>query len=536
MSIRRAILAILLPLTSLVSPALAQTGRATLTGSVTDAQGAALQGAKIVLAPGGIAATSDATGQFTILGVPAGNYTVNVSYSGFSDLSRSAALTAGQSSRFDASLSIAANQQNVQVYAGRQGGEIEAINRTFNADNIINVLPADVITSLPNANVADAVGRLPGVTLERDEGEGKYVKIRGTEPRLTNVTLDGVNIATPETVRQMKLDIIPADLVESVQINKTLQANMEGSGIGGSVDLRTKSAEDLPTIYLESTGGYVPIVGGRPKYQFDGTIGKRFFGGKKLGVLFSGSYDFSGEASTTSSRDPPSPVPTTSAITATSAIAAASEAPWTIASATPPTSISSTSTPTSITSVTIGSTAPPLTPSSRPHRAAPMAPSPFRLCGAVPSRMSAVFNSAVVMSCANRCLPGTLTPPSGALATMAIPPPSSPRRPPPIRSTTSPTPLMSPTRSFLTSTRRTALTSSTLPSTSTPASGSRTPTLRRSISALAHLSPSPTRFAGMPVPSSSVAASATYASSPIRTRSITSPVRLLAIPKTQPLP
>ena len=161
------------------------------------------------------------------------------------------------------------------------------------ADNIINVLPADVITSLPNANVADAIGRLPSVTLERDEGEGKYVKVRGTEPRLTHTTLDGVTIASPETVRQIKLDLIPADLVESVQINKTLQANMEADGIGGSVDLRTKSAEDHPTIYLESTGGYMPIIGGRPAYQFDGTVGKRFLEEKKL-ELVSGSYDWNG--------------------------------------------------------------------------------------------------------------------------------------------------------------------------------------------------------------------------------------------------
>jgi TonB-dependent receptor len=190
-------------------------------------------------------------------------------------------------------LEVAANKQEVQVYAGREGGELEAMNRTINADNIINVLPADVITSLPNANVADALGRLASVTLERDEGEGKYVQVRGTEPRLTNTTVDGVNIASAETVRQVKLDIIPADLVESVQINKTLQANMEGDGIGGSVDLRTKSAGDAPTVYLDSTGGYTPIIGGRPVYQFDGTLGKRFLD-KKLGILGGGSYDWNG--------------------------------------------------------------------------------------------------------------------------------------------------------------------------------------------------------------------------------------------------
>jgi len=294
MSFKRTFMLFVIFIVTLAHQASSQTGRGTLTGSVADTQGAALQGVRVTLDPGNAAAVTDATGQFTVLGVAAGQYTVSASYAGFAPFSKTVTITAGQSARIDAVLSIASNKQDVQVYADRQGGELEAINRTFNADNIINVLPADVITSLPNANIADALGRLPSVTLERDEGEGKYVQIRGTEPRLTNTTVDGVNIASAETVRQVKLDIIPADLVESVQINKTLQANMEGDGIGGSVDLRTKSAGDATTIALDSTGGYTPIIGGRPVYQFDGTIGKRFLEGKKLGVMFSGSYDWNG--------------------------------------------------------------------------------------------------------------------------------------------------------------------------------------------------------------------------------------------------
>jgi len=294
MPMQRLVLAVFLFLITPTLPGLAQAIRGTLTGSVVDAGGAALQGARIALDPGGASALSDSTGQFTMTGVPSGSYGVSVSYAGFASYSGKVTVTSGQSARVDAILSIASNTQNVQVYASRQGGEVEAINRTLTADNIINVLPADVIISLPNANVADAIGRLPSVTLERDEGEGKYVKVRGTEPRLTHTTLDGVTIASPESVRQIKLDLIPADLVESVQINKTLQANMEGDGIGGSIDLRTKSAEDRPTLYLESTGGYTPIIGGRPAYQFDGTLGKRFLEGKRLGALGSGSYDWNG--------------------------------------------------------------------------------------------------------------------------------------------------------------------------------------------------------------------------------------------------
>ena len=273
--------------------ALAQGGRGVVAGTVMDAEGGSLQGATITLKPTGATAQTSATGQFSIVGVPAGEYDVTVAYSGFETYKAEVDVKAGEVAHITAALKVAAAQSNVQVYAGREGGEVEAINRTTSADNIINVLPADVIRSLPNANVADAIGRLPSVTLERDEGEGKYVQVRGTEPRLTNTTVDGVNIASAETVREVKLDIIPADLVESVQINKTLQANMPGDGIGGSVDLRTRSAESRPTIQLEGTGGHTNILGGRPAYQLDGTVGRRFMS-DRLGLLGGVSYDWNG--------------------------------------------------------------------------------------------------------------------------------------------------------------------------------------------------------------------------------------------------
>jgi TonB-dependent receptor len=275
-----------------ITTAWGQTGA--VAGSVTDIQNRVLQGAKVLAHPGEAQSLTDKAGLYTLNGLPHGQYTITIDYSGFETATQTLQVLPGQTVKLNVVMTISSNKQNVDVYTGREGGEIEAINRTFNADNIINVLPADVIISLPNANVADAIGRLPGVTLERDEGEGKYVKVRGTEPRLTHTTLDGVTIASPETVRQIKLDLIPADLVESVQINKTLQANMEGDGIGGSVDLRTKSAEDEPTVFLEGLGGYSPIFLGRDNYQFDGTLGKRFLKGKKLGILISGSYDFNG--------------------------------------------------------------------------------------------------------------------------------------------------------------------------------------------------------------------------------------------------
>ncbi len=273
----------------------AQTERGSIVGRVTDSSGAALWGAQITLKLSGATAVSDEVGKFSFQNVAPGEYTGEVSYVGFSLYTASVKVANGQVARMDATLNVATQTEEVLVTAERAHGEAEAINRTRASDNILQVLPVEVITSLPNTNIADALGRLPSVTLERDEGEGKYVQIRGLEPRLSNVTINGVNVPSPESdVRQIKLDVIPANLVDSVEINKTLSANQDGDAIGGSVNLVTKTAEEKPTLYLNGMGGYTPIVGGRTAYEIDGTVGKRFGVNKKLGILFGGSYDWNG--------------------------------------------------------------------------------------------------------------------------------------------------------------------------------------------------------------------------------------------------
>src|SRR5262249_14423821 len=273
----------------------AQTARGTIQGHVTDSSGAVLQGASVTVIPGGARAVTDAEGGYTISGLAPGDYTVGVTFVGFRDFSTAVHVEAGHSLRVDPTLEVAGQSESILVTAERPRGEAGQINRERTADNIVQVLSAEVITSLPNANVADALGRLPSVTLERDEGEGKYVQIRGTEPRLSNLTIDGVSVPSPETgVRQVKLDTLASDLVESIEINKTLQANMDADGIGGSVNIRTKTAGNEPTMMFSATGGYTPIIGGPRVSQTGGTVGKRFGADRRVGVLIGATYDWNG--------------------------------------------------------------------------------------------------------------------------------------------------------------------------------------------------------------------------------------------------
>jgi TonB-dependent receptor len=288
------LLALALP-ACFATQARAQVGKGVISGTTKDEAKAALPSALIEVQPLGRKAVSDDQGQFRITEVPPGEYTLTASYVGFALFSTTVKLDAGQTVNVDAVLKVASQSDQVIVTGERLLGEAEAINIERMADDIVQVLPSKVILSLPNTNVADAVGRLPSVTLERDEGEGKYVQIRGTEPRLSNTTVDGVEIPSPESfVRNIKLDIIPADLVDRIELSKTLSANQDADAIGGSVNLVTKSAGDRPTYDLSGMGGYTPIIGGRWLDAFTGTIGRRFGTSKRLGALLSGSYDWNG--------------------------------------------------------------------------------------------------------------------------------------------------------------------------------------------------------------------------------------------------
>ena len=266
-----------------------------IAGTVADPTGAALTGAKISIESQDIHVVSNDQGRFFISGIAPGQYRLTISYLGFATQQKQVTVSPGQTATLAAYMELVSQKQTVVVTAPRVSGEAEALNEERTADNILQVLPSEVIRSLPNANMADALGRMPSVTLERDEGEGKYVQVRSTEPRLTNTTVDGVNLPSQEPgVRQIKFDAIPADIVESVQVSKTLQANMDGDGIGGSVNLVTKSATDAPTLNLGSMGGYTPISNGRGETEETATLGKRFGAGKKFGILVGGSYDWNG--------------------------------------------------------------------------------------------------------------------------------------------------------------------------------------------------------------------------------------------------
>jgi outer membrane receptor for ferrienterochelin and colicin len=87
------------------------------------------------------------------------------------------------------------------------------------ADNILNVISSQQIKLFPDVNAAEAIQRISGITLQRDQGEGRFVQLRGTPPQLTNFNINGEQIPSPEgDVRFVGLDVIAADQIEKIEV------------------------------------------------------------------------------------------------------------------------------------------------------------------------------------------------------------------------------------------------------------------------------------------------------------------------------
>ncbi len=271
----------------------AQQGGA-VTGAVSDTARAPLAGAVVHLAGTTRGAMTGADGRYDIRRVPAGTYTLVVSAAGFTIDSSMVRVRDDATTMHDVQLRASTAQLAAMVSrASPRLNETRqaAIAQEKNAPNIVSVLSGDAIRDLPNANAAEAAARIPGVSTERDEGEGKFVQVRGTEPRLSNVTIDGAHVpGTEQGNRIPKLDAVPSDLLGAIQVSKTLRADMDADAIGGSVNLVTKTPEGTPRGYIAGQAGQATLLS-RTQGQTGFTYGGRTGDDGALGFLIGGSFD-----------------------------------------------------------------------------------------------------------------------------------------------------------------------------------------------------------------------------------------------------
>ncbi len=286
-----AVLAFFLFLSS-TSNAPAQSTGAVRGTVIDDESGEPLPRASIRLEGTKYGGVSDNDGRYRISNIPTGSYTLVVTYIGFKEGRESVRIAGGSTIIVDITLESETIEGGEIVVRGSRSGQARALTRQKNADNIVNVMSEDMIERFPDPNAAEAIQRIPGISIQRDQGEGRYVLIRGMDARLNSVAINGERLPSPEgDTRQVALDVIPTDLISSIEVHKAITPEMDADAIGGAVNLITKSARDYSGRILKGklAGGYNAIREDA-NYQGSITFGDRFGPDRKLGLILSANY------------------------------------------------------------------------------------------------------------------------------------------------------------------------------------------------------------------------------------------------------
>lgn len=263
---------------------------AQIEGQVTDANtGESLPGATIRIKGTTLGVMTDIDGNYVFEDVPAGDYVLVAQFLGYHLKEEKISVVGNLVFKQDFLMVLATNKLAEVVISERATGQVRTMRDQRNADNIVNIVSAEQIKSFPDLNAADAIQRIPGITLARDQGEGRYVQVRGTPPELSNFNVNGIQLPSPESsIRTVGMDVINASQVQSIEVAKVLTPDMNADAIGGSINLKTKRAESTePEFNVVVAGGYNNLretPNGELQFTFSERKGR-------LGFLMNANYN-----------------------------------------------------------------------------------------------------------------------------------------------------------------------------------------------------------------------------------------------------
>lgn len=215
-----------------------------IAGRVLDSSSTrALQSARIVIREIGRTTETGRDGSFLITDLPAGSYTIEAQYVGAEPASRTVSVPA--EGRVDLDFALVGFGEADVLVIGQIANQASALQRQRAADGVQSVLTRDAIGQFPDQNVAESLRRLPGLNILNDQGEGRFVSVRGLDPELNSASVNGVRLPAPESdVRSVALDVISSDIIESIEVKKSLTPDMDADTIGASIEINTTSAFD----------------------------------------------------------------------------------------------------------------------------------------------------------------------------------------------------------------------------------------------------------------------------------------------------
>lgn len=261
-------------------------------GRVVNADGAPLPGAEIIERGTGRRVVSNTQGEFILNGV-SGQIELDVRYIGLPSASQTVVATPGRLTSITVTLGggDVTTVADVVVTGVITDGVARSLNQQKNADGTINVLSADAIGRYPDPNVAESLQRVPGIAIQRDQGEGRYINVRGAPSAFTAVSVDGVAVpAVDPGTRAVDLDTLPSDIVSNIEVSKTLLPSQDADSIAGAVNIRTRSPFDTRRLAFSGyAGGSYNDYGGNDT-RAAATVSNVFGQNQTFGALLSLSY------------------------------------------------------------------------------------------------------------------------------------------------------------------------------------------------------------------------------------------------------
>ncbi len=263
-----------------------------LKGTVVDGEtGEPLIGANITIVGTSYGAATDLDGEYEIHNITAGSYTVRFSYIGYKVWDQAdVQLIPGEILELNGTMSPESLLGVEVVVSAQAKGQMAAINQQRASSAITNIVASDRIKEVPDVNAAESIGRLPGVSLKRSGGEGNKIVVRGLSPQYTIVEVDGVRLSGVDGDRSVGLSVISSEMLEGIELSKSLTPDKDADAIGGVVNLRLKEAEEGFHYKVLALGGYNSLEKSFNNYKFSGSISNRFFD-DKFGVLVNGGQE-----------------------------------------------------------------------------------------------------------------------------------------------------------------------------------------------------------------------------------------------------
>ena len=268
-----------------VCAAFSQSG--SITGHITESgKKEPLIGANIYVMGTSLGTASNDEGRYTIVNVAPGDYTLKVSYIGYESTEFAITLAENERITKDIELDYATVEGKTVEVTAQARGQMDAINKQLKAKSIKNIVSSDRIQELPDANAAEAVARVPGVSIRREGGEGNKVVIRGLSPKYNKITVNGTNLASTDADdRSTDLSMISQYMLEGIEVTKAGTPDQEGDVLGGTVNFKLKKAKPGLHGNMVVQGMQNGLTETRDDYKLVFDISRRFFN-NKVGLLY----------------------------------------------------------------------------------------------------------------------------------------------------------------------------------------------------------------------------------------------------------